>query len=413
MPPYQPVSWSEQLNVALWSMLGLLLASACFSGAEAALFTLASRYPGATPGLSKSLLRKPAVALTVILLGNLLVNLAYFASSATWASSAGGQLGVIIPMGAVLGIVLFGEILPKVIAYRMPIGAAWALLPPVWLLFKFLGPVAEVLNAQLFRDPPKQGMSPESVGELLEAEGDELLPAAEANLLKHVLEKGVLRAGAVRRPLRDTLEVPSDMPLAKARQIMREHRRAWAVVEDESDKPIGVLDLTRNPEGEGVFDAMLPLAILPEVAPLARGATLLRETGLPFVLLVDEYGEPAGLLERGRWADTLLDRSSETSEGVPSIRPLSENRFLVEAGLPLHLFRERFGDPGEVDPKLDTIGGLLAERLERVPEEGDELELSSEGDRILLHVLKCAGSRPYLLQVTLFPNKNNNKGASD
>ncbi|MDP6850021.1 MAG: CNNM domain-containing protein [Planctomycetota bacterium] len=390
------------MNPALLSMALLLMVSACFSGSEAALFTLVSRHPGVTPGLSRKLLQKPAVSLTVILLGNLLVNLAYFASSAAWASSIGGRLGFLISASAVLGIVLFGEILPKVIAHRRPVGAAWLLLPPVWLLFWFLRPLAVILNRFLFREPTPQGMSPETVGEMLEAEGDELLPAAEADLLKHVLEMGVLRAGAVRRPLRKTLEVPADIPLAKARQMMREHRRAWVAVANQDGKLVGVLDLTRNPEGERVSDAMAPLAILPEVAPLARGATLLRETGLPFVLLVDEYGEPAGLLERGRWADTLLDRASEDTEGIPSIRTIAENRYLIEASLPLHLFRERFGDPGEVDPKLDTIGGLLAERLESVPILGDKLELQTDTARLELKVTQCDGSLPTKLQLTVY-----------
>lgn len=385
---------------------GLLLLSATFSGAEAALFTLSARRRATLPWVARTLLRDPPGALSVILLGNLLVNLTFFAVTAAWSEALGAGAAAASAAGAVLLLVVAGEILPKVVSHRSPVRAARLLLPPVWLLHGLLGLPARALGRVLFRPGPALGPIPaEDLHALIGDGGDRLLPRAERSLLRQILELDILRAGAVRRPLSETPRVSADRPLAAACQELREQRAAWAAVVERDGEIRGILDLTRLPSGRLVRDAMAPVPVLPEVAPLARGVSLLREGGLPFVLLVDEFGAPAGILERGRWADTLLDRVPAGGEGGRSaIRALSGNRFLVDAALPLHVFRERFGDPGEVDAKLDTLGGLVAERLGRLPEAGDELELDCPGGPLLrLEVLSREGTRIDELRLTVRP----------
>jgi putative hemolysin len=384
----------------------LLLVSAVFSGAEAALFTLSGRQRQNAPLLAQALLQDPTGSLTVILLGNLLVNLAYFASAASLGEGLRPSRAAAISAGAVMLLVLCGEIVPKVVAHRFPRRAAKVLLPPVWLLHLVLGAPARGLGKLLFRKaPPVTPLEAEELDVVLAEEGEGLLPEHERGLVRQILELDILRAGAVRRPLADTPRLPAALSLDAGVQQLREQRAAWALVEEEDGEVRGLLDLTRLPRGRTVREAMAPVPVLPEVAPLARGVTLMREQGHPLVLLVDEYGAAAGVLERGRWADTLLDRvPTETETGRSAIRPVSANRFLVDGSLPLHVFRERFGDPGQVDPKLDTLAGLLAERLGRLPEPGDRLDLDlAEGGRVELELLEREGARVAEVELTLRP----------
>ncbi len=386
--------------------LALLLVSGAFSGAEAALFTLSGRPRGNAPWMARALLKDPAGSLSVILLGNLLVNLAYYASTAAWASQQEAGAAAAVTAGAVLLLVVAGEILPKVLSHRSPGPAARLLLPPVWALHALLGLPARWLGTRLFRQVRHAAPVPaEELDSLLAEEGDQLLPEAERGLLRQILELDILRAGAVRRPLSETPRLKAGQALGAAVQALREQRAAWAAVEEDDGEIRGLLDLTRLPAGRLVRDAMVPVPLLPEVAPLARGLSLLRESGLPFVLLVDEYGSAAGVLERGRCADTLLDRvPEELDTGRSSIQQLSPNRYEVDGSLPLHVFRERFGDPGVVDPKLDTLAGLMAERLGRLPEPGDRLRLDPEGGcQLELELLRVEGPRVAEVRVTVRP----------
>ncbi|MCH2112899.1 MAG: CNNM domain-containing protein, partial [Planctomycetes bacterium] len=89
----------------LWMAL-LLVLSAMFAGAEAALFTLASSDPEDRPASANQLLRNPGSTLTLILIGNLLINLSYFGASAAWSAELSGSHAAFVALGAVLVLVV-------------------------------------------------------------------------------------------------------------------------------------------------------------------------------------------------------------------------------------------------------------------------------------------------------------------
>ncbi|HEX9792917.1 MAG TPA: CNNM domain-containing protein [Planctomycetota bacterium] len=402
------------MSFAPYGMAALIAASAVFSGAEAALFTLGSRPREIIPALARKLLADPIGALTAILLGNLVVNLAYFALAASWARSlaaAGGassRIEIGVGIAAVGVIVVFGEIMPKVVAHRRPRRSARWLLPPVWLLHAALGPLASRIGRlAVARPAAPPELDSRTADELLANEAAGLLADDERDLLRHLLEFGTLRAGALRRPLGETVRVLGTAPLGEARRQMAAAGVAWAAVVDADGEVRGCLDLTRLPDGATAGEAMRAVPVLPELAPVAQGIPLLRRTGAPFVLLVDEYGNSAGILERGRWADTLLNRLPEQSAGrLPAVLPLGGGRFQLDAALPLHDFRDRFGDPGAADVRVDTVGGLVQERLGRVPKVGDRVHVGGFYDGFDLVVTRVDGARVHELELRQLPGND-------
>lgn len=389
-------------------MAGLLAASATFSGAEAALFTLGAQGPQRMPAQARNLLEHSVSSLTVILFGNLLLNLSYFALATTWAARLETAQGVLVEIAAVLVIVLGGEILPKVLAHRYPQAIGRVLLPPIVLLHTIFQRPAAWLGNQWVRPSrvPDRVASAEVRGML--ASADQAMLDEEAHgLMQQVLELGALRAGAVRRPLHRVAQVAFDQPLREAEAVLRERHAAWAAVLDERGEVCGILDLARAPRGRLVRDVMRPVPILPELAPVAAGVPLLRAEGAPFLLLVDEYGHGCGIVERGRWADTLLDRLPQTGEGRfgPAVLELGVGRYLVDANLPLHDFRDRFGEPGEVDPLTETLLGFAEERLGRVLRAGDAMGFAGPDACYDLKVVRCEASRPARFELVVQPHE--------
>ena len=195
----------------------LLLASGTFSGAEAALFTLSAQGLKRVPKWARPLLEQSVSALTVILFGNLLLNLSYFALATAWASRLEPTEGALVEVFAILAIVLFGEILPKVLAHRYPDVLGSVLLPPIVLLHTVLQRPAAWLGNHWAR--PSRAAAPLASAEvhgILERTGEGMLDAEERGLVQQVLELGSLRAGAVRRPLHKVAQVAASMPLRDA-----------------------------------------------------------------------------------------------------------------------------------------------------------------------------------------------------
>lgn len=389
------------LDPAFFASAGLLLGSATCSGAESALFTLAGRRAAtaALPRAAQALMQDRSAVLTTILLTNLIINLAFFASVHAAAAELDAGTAAAWNVAALAAILLFGEILPKVVAHRHAVGAARVLLPPVLLLHAVFGPVTRVV-ARWGRPPPRAEapLGPEEAEALLRGEPVAGLAEEERALVRHVLELGKLRAGALRLPLARVPRVPAGEPLGLARRRLEREGATYAAVVDSRGQVIGALDLTRAMRGARAADARVRVPVLPEVAPAANGLALLRDAGAPFLLLVDEYGEGSGVIPRGRWADTLLDRMPRGDAGA-AIRALGDGRFLIDASLPLHDFEDRFGDPGPRDVRVDTIGGLFVDRLGRVAVAGDHLRLAGAGLDCELWVASASETGPETLEL--------------
>lgn len=392
------------MSELFWAMLALLGASGTFSGAEAALFTLGSRGMARVPAWVRPLLNDSVASLTVILFGNLTINLSYFAVANAWARNEGGTHASLIELGAVAGIVIGGEILPKTIAHRYPDFAARIVLPPVLLLHRlFRAPAAWLGNRWVRPRTRTQPVASADVSGILADNEEGMLDDEEHGLMRQLLELGSLRAGAIRRPLHKVPQIRADQPLRAAVEELRVLRAPWAAVLDGAGEVVGMVDLARMPRGRMVRDVMRPVPILPELAPVAAGVPLLRASHAPFVLLVDEYGHGTGVIERGRWADTLVDRLPDAQSGGfgPAVLEVADGRFLVDANLPLHDFRDRFGDPGDVDPRTETLLGFAEERLGRLLGPGDALGFRGPAHCYDLKVLRCEDGRPVRFELVL------------
>jgi putative hemolysin len=384
----------------LFSILLLLLASACFSGAEAALFTLASRPAQRHSSLVARMLDNRGRVLTVILFANLVVNLSFFASTYALAKPLSVAQSASVNAVAILLIVLIGEITPKLVARRHPIYFARISLPIVQLCYWLFDPIIRFLPNIKNEDPhsPQPIQSSEAVDLLIGKE--DVLEQQEETFLSRFLELGELRAGALRRPLQDYLLLAPHLPLALALRRMSNKGVAWAAIVDEREQVVGVLDRTRILQGNVVSDAMHSVPILPEVAPVAAGLQLLKANGGPFVLLVDEYGDSAGVIDRGRWADTLLNRMPmANATGGKLITKLNARHYRIDAAIALHEFADYFGEAQEIDVRVDTVAGFIQEKLGRIAIVGDTIEMDTASSSLILTVVEASETRVLVIEL--------------
>ena len=109
-------------------MLALLLCSSFFSCCETAYFRLSRRQiellkkdRGKLHHLAARILKKPSSLLTCLLFGNMSVNVLYYTVTSIVAVRIEKQVGIAAAVAAAslsfATLVLFGEILPKTIAY--------------------------------------------------------------------------------------------------------------------------------------------------------------------------------------------------------------------------------------------------------------------------------------------------------
>jgi Mg2+/Co2+ transporter CorC/osmotically-inducible protein OsmY/sporulation protein YlmC with PRC-barrel domain len=234
----------------------------------------------------------------------------------------------------------------------------------------------------LLRSATRTGAIPRELGECLIAALD--LPDLR---LRHAMVPRV-----------DVVAVPDECHAVDAARCMAEHgRKRLPVYHGTIDQPVGVLHAVdvANALATGRSEATArELArrapTLPETLPLLDAIDVVRSQAAHIILVVDERGGFAGLATLQDLLEQVLGPIPDEYgyEGRDAIRAIGRAVAIVGAAAGLHEI-ERVLDVRLPRGDFTSIGGLVYDRLRRVPRPGDTIELP--GTRI--EVLSVDGVR--------------------
>ena len=133
---------------------------------------------------------------------------------------------------------------------------------------------------------------------------------------------------------------------------------------------------------------MRPAVFVPDSKPLDALLREMQRDRNHMALLVDEYGAIAGLVTIEDVLEEIVGEIADEydTDEVAPVEDLGDKRFRVSARLPIEDLGELYDIEFDEDLDVDTVGGLLALELGRVPLPGaevtwDGLRLRAEGGR--------------------------------
>jgi CBS domain containing-hemolysin-like protein len=137
-----------------------------------------------------------------------------------------------------------------------------------------------------------------------------------------------------------------------------------------------------------VSDVMRPTVFVPDSKPLDALLREMQRDRVHIVLLVDEYGAIAGLVTIEDVLEEIVGEIADEydTDEVAPVEELGERQYRVSARLPIEDLGELYDMEMDEDLDVDTVGGLVALELGRVPLPGAEVEwdglrLRAEGGR--------------------------------
>ena len=427
---------SELLDAApLWlpgslAMAALVAASGFFSGSETALFVLT---PEQTAGLGRgtagqraaaSLLARPDRLLTAILFWNLLINLTYFVLSVLVAdrllaggfTAAAGAFG----LAGLGGVILFGEVLPKGFAVTNPAAVAAVVGLPLSAAVRATDPfaprLADLTVALKRTFWPELGRESLLTAEDLETAVEagsrsEQVAGPERAVLHNILDLSEIPLEAVMRPRGSYPTVRAPVPRSVLGTELPDAGFA-ALVEDLSagskhatggEEVVAVIPLADavTLPAEHLERLADPPIFLPWCATAAAALARMRAAGATAAVVVDEYGQTAGVATADDILDTVLHEDPSRARRLLRREPV---RLIAEAssaenaapavddsnggaadardvngaaprgpvweadGLTtLRFLAQKLGLTEPDDPDPVTVAGLLQERLGRIP----------------------------------------------
>jgi CBS domain containing-hemolysin-like protein len=385
----------------LLALLVLLLAcSAAFSAAETALFSLeGEQVEHAGDGVQR-LLREPSNLLITILLGNLFVNVAFFSfAPRVFETLDSTVLRWTLPLAAVL---LFGEILPKTIAFGSPVLVArLSAIPLLWTV-RTLAPARRLVRVfldgviRLIGESARSehDVTPEMLDNVLTRSAEQgLLDSGEADLLAEIVELGSIRVREIMTPRVDVvfLDLEAGERETAIRRAVELKQTQIVVMRGSPDEIVGqirVRDLLvhrqRDPR-----EFVMPVKFVPEVASAMSLLATLRDDRAEIALVVDEWGGTAGLVSIEDVFEEIVGELRVEGEGrAKPVVPLGEGHFRVAGNLSVRDWNEAFGF-NFVPNEFETVGGFVTAHLARIPRTGDRVQLGA----LVIEVHEVRGRR--------------------
>ncbi|WP_327086411.1 hemolysin family protein [Nonomuraea sp. NBC_01738] len=271
-----------------------------------------------------------------------------------------------------------------------PIALAGA--PIVYGLTRIFGPLPKLLillgNALTpgkgFRDGPFT--SEAELRDLVDlAEERRVIEPDEREMIHSVFELGDTLVREVMVPRTDMVFIERGKTLNQALSLaLRSGFSRIPVVGENEDDVIGIAylkDVTRRVHESGaatekVESIMRPATYVPESKPIDQLLREMQARQIHQAIVIDEYGGTAGLVTIEDVLEEIVGEiTDEYDQEAPRVEAMPDGAMRVTARMPVDELGELFDAEIEVDD-VETVGGLLAHALGRVPIAGSTAEVA-------------------------------------
>ncbi len=382
------------------SLLILIILSAFFSSAETALTTvnrvrmrsLAEEGDKRAVTVNK-ILDQYSKMLSAILIGNNIVNLSASALATTLAMRI--HLAVGIATGILTIVVLLcGEIVPK----------TWAMLTNEKLALMYSGIIyglMQLLTPVIFIvDKTSQGIlkllhidSTKKVNTMTENElktyvdvshEDGVIETEEREMIYNVFDFSDAVAKDIMIPRIKMVTVSVDDSYEKVLSVFRESMYTrLPVYQDDKDNIIGLINikdfiLTENAADFRVQNILRDAHYTYEFKKVADLLLEIREKTTYMTFVLNEYGATVGMLTLEDLLEEIVGeiRDEYDADEEQLIQEIDERTYLVEASMKLDDINDALNIELESED-YDSIGGILIEYLNRLPEDDEEVTLEN------------------------------------
>ncbi|KUL58150.1 hemolysin family protein [Streptomyces albidoflavus] len=299
--------------------------------------------------------------------------------SVTWEA-----LAVAIAVMVLVSYVAVG-VSPRTIGRQHPLNTATAASYVLLPLARIMGPVPKLLillgNALTPGKGFRQGpfASEAELRALVDlAEKEQLIEDEERRMVHSVFELGDTLVREVMVPRTDLVSIERYKTIRQALTLaLRSGFSRIPVTGESEDDVVGVVYLkdlarkthiSRDAETELVSTAMRPAVFVPDTK---NAGDLLREMQQQrnhVAVVIDEYGGTAGIVTIEDILEEIVGEiTDEYDRELPPVEELGEGRCRVTARLDIGDLGRLYGLESYDDEDVETVGGLLAKALGRVP----------------------------------------------
>ena len=258
--------------------------------------------------------------------------------------------------------------------------------------------------SQFFSDEPQD--LDDLLEILREAKTNRLLDTDALSMIEGVLQVNQMQVRDIMIPRVQMVVVPNDAELDTILPLVTEFNHSrYPVIDGDRSKVVGILlakdllgHLSKNTKLL-VKDIMRPPYVVPESKRLNVLLKELRTNGNHMTIVVDEYGQTAGLVSIEDVLEQIvgdIEDEHDEHEDEAYILRRSDKEYMIKALTPIEEFDEYFSTQLTTD-EYDTVGGFIVSQLEHMPKKGELLEV----DKMRFEVIRADTRRVHLVKLKI------------
>ncbi|QPJ63506.1 MAG: HlyC/CorC family transporter [Candidatus Nitronauta litoralis] len=314
---------------------------------------------------------------------------AIFTAYAVTLTKDWGDLVAVVILSPV--ILFLGEIVPKIIFQAKADTLIPLLIHPLTWFTRIFGPVTNIfagihtkMLGWLFKSESISRKSLVSRDQLVQVVKPEFenaeLDAVEKKMIHRIFNLGDITVEQCMVPLVQMYGISDSATLSEANTIANETGFSrLPVFHERIFNTIGILNtfdlLTAPCDNTRITSLIRPAYYVP---PNKKADDLLRELqqrGLHIACVVDEYGGCIGIVTVEDLVEEIVgDIEDEFDQPEEKIETYTEGGYIVEAEMDIEAINEAL-QLELPEGEYETIGGLIIDRLERIPSPGDQVDL--------------------------------------
>ncbi|MBP5152197.1 MAG: HlyC/CorC family transporter [Lachnospiraceae bacterium] len=344
--------------------------------------------------------------ITTILVGNNIVNLSASALATALTIRLWGNIYVSLATGALtLLILIFGEIIPKTLARRHCEGLSLAVAPVIRFLMVLLFPIVFVLDKIVLFFFFITGQKDVYKNRITESEfrtyvnvshEDGVIESDEKAIINNVFDFRESVAKDIMIPRIDMTSISINATYKEVMKVFRESMYTrLPVYRDEKENIIGFInikDLIRLKDSASftVSKFLREAYYTYEFKKTNDLLVELRNASINLAFVNDEYGDTVGMITLEDLLEEIVGeiRDEYDQDEAGQIKQ-KDGGYLIEAKMRLEDINDAIGTSFESED-YDTIGGLVLDQLDRIPEDKETVSLA---DGTLLKVVGIKQNR--------------------
>lgn len=378
----------------------LIFLSAFFSSAETA-FSTVNRVKMRTleeegnkrAAKVNKILDRYSKMISTILIGNNIVNLSASSLATTLAIRVSVPVGIATGILTIL-ILICGEIVPKTwaVLYSEKLSLLYSGI--IYVLMHVLTPVIFIVDKiangflRLLHADPNKKANPMTESELKTyvdvSHEDGVIESEEREMIYNVFDFSDALAKDIMIPRINMVTVDINDSYEEVLSVFRESMYTrLPVYQDDKDNIIGLINikdfiLTQDEAAFSIKDILRDAHYTYEFKKIADLMYEMREKTLNVSFVLNEYGATVGMITLEDLLEEIVgeirDEYDEDEEEL--IQEIDERSYLVEASMKLDDINDAL-DTDLSSEDYDSIGGIIIEHLDRLPEDGEEVTLDS------------------------------------